>query len=199
MCTRFVFLSALILVAVVGLAISSAENELAATEIQAIRSYDLNVGEDRHLDINRQPLLETDLLGGVSHPTRPQLGQMDAAPYILHATSGKLNKVPAEKVLLPHDNDVTPQSVKRRRGRFISGSITLSVNPLTAAEHGRLTRMATITFSANRTDSPFCPTENGWRCRTISNTGRRWKLSRRPMKGARGKRSVGLSFQNLIT
>ena len=46
---------------------------------------------------------QTKLMGGVAHPSVGDLKTMSKEPYILHARGGKLSKVPAEKIILPHD------------------------------------------------------------------------------------------------
>ncbi len=50
----------------------------------------------------KRRLKSTEWLGDVTL-TPQQLKAMQAGPYILHARAGKLNRVPAEKTLLPHD------------------------------------------------------------------------------------------------
>ena len=57
------------------------------------------------------PDLRTDRLGGVDIPTRERLRSMRAGDYILRARGGALSRVPAEKVLLPHDDAINPQIV----------------------------------------------------------------------------------------
>ncbi|MBI86088.1 MAG: hypothetical protein CMJ81_23065 [Planctomycetaceae bacterium] len=53
----------------------------------------------------------TGQLGGVDVPSANLLKAMHGRPYVLHARGGKLNKVVAEKTLLPHDPAASPQSV----------------------------------------------------------------------------------------
>ena len=50
-------------------------------------------------------------LGGVTEPAGPELAAMQKGSYVLHAKDGKLTKVPAEKVLLPHDPNGHPQAI----------------------------------------------------------------------------------------
>jgi len=57
--------------------------------------------------VNRQQIeaeaKQTELLGGVAHPSVEDLLTMRKGSYILHARGGKLSKVPAEKTKLPYD------------------------------------------------------------------------------------------------
>ena len=89
MCTPFVCSLVLTLSGVVGYDVSFAGERSTATKIDTVRSYDLNVGEDQDLDLNRQDLLETDMLGCVSHPTRSKRHAMDVASYVFHATGDR--------------------------------------------------------------------------------------------------------------
>ena len=56
-----------------------------------------------------KPKLHTNQLGGVDVPSAKVLKQMHDSQYILHAAGGKLSQVPAEKTLLPHSDDMSPQ------------------------------------------------------------------------------------------
>ncbi len=56
-----------------------------------------------------EPKLHTNRLGGVDVPSAEVLKQMHDSQYILHAAGGKLTRVPVEKTLLPHSNDMSPQ------------------------------------------------------------------------------------------
>ena len=56
-----------------------------------------------------EPKLHTSHLGGVDVPSAEVLKQMHDSPYILHAAGGKLTRVPVEKPLLPHSDDMSPQ------------------------------------------------------------------------------------------
>ena len=55
-----------------------------------------------------KPGLRTNRLGGVDIPSAEVLKKMHDSQYILHAAAGKLTCVPAEKVLLPHSDDMSP-------------------------------------------------------------------------------------------
>ena len=56
-----------------------------------------------------KPKLGTNRLGGVDVPSAEVLKQMHDSQYILHAARGKLTQIPAEKTLLPHSDDMSPQ------------------------------------------------------------------------------------------
>ena len=56
-----------------------------------------------------KPKLRTSRLGGVDVPSAEVLKQMHDSQYILHAAGGKLTRVPVEKTLLPHSDDMSPQ------------------------------------------------------------------------------------------
>ena len=56
-----------------------------------------------------KPKLHTNRLGGVDVPSAEVLKQMHDSQYILHAAGGKLTRVPVEKTLLPHSDDMSPQ------------------------------------------------------------------------------------------
>ena len=56
-----------------------------------------------------EPKLRTSRLGGVDVPSVDVLKQMHDDQYILHAAGGKLTRVPVEKTLLPHSDDMSPQ------------------------------------------------------------------------------------------
>ena len=61
------------------------------------------------IEIIVEPKLRTSRLGGVDVPSAEVLKQMHDNQYILHAAGGKLTRVPAEKTLLPHSDDMSPQ------------------------------------------------------------------------------------------
>ena len=61
-------------------------------------------------------LLPTYNLGGVPEPSLEELASMQNGSYILHAKEGKLNKVPVEKMLLPHDPKGHPQAIRAVMG-----------------------------------------------------------------------------------
>ena len=61
------------------------------------------------MQITIEPKLRTNRLGGVDIPSAEALKTMHDSQYILHATGGKLIRVPVEKRLLPHSNDMSPQ------------------------------------------------------------------------------------------
>lgn len=76
-------------------------------------------GDAPSLDSQFQPIpptVQTDRLGGVDVPTAEVLKKMHAGQYILHGHDGKLTKVPAVKVLLPHDPDAHPQAIQVVQG-----------------------------------------------------------------------------------
>ena len=56
-----------------------------------------------------KPKLHTSRLGAVDVPSAEVLKQMHDSQYILHAADGKLTRVPVEKTLLPHSDDMSPQ------------------------------------------------------------------------------------------
>ena len=56
-----------------------------------------------------EPKLHTSHLGGVDVPSAEVLKRMHDSQYILHAAGGKLTRVPVEKTLLPHSDDMSPQ------------------------------------------------------------------------------------------
>jgi hypothetical protein len=58
-----------------------------------------------------EPSLKTGRLGGVDVPSAERLAEMHEGDYILHARDGALTRVPVEKVLLPHEDDTSPQAV----------------------------------------------------------------------------------------
>ena len=57
------------------------------------------------------PELKTDRLGGADVPSAEVLAEMHRNDYILHARDGALEQVQIEKVLLPHEDDTSPQAV----------------------------------------------------------------------------------------
>ena len=61
------------------------------------------------LKIIVKPDVTTDRVGGVDIPSAETLKSMHQSRYILRAAEGKLTKVPAEKTLLPHSDDMSPQ------------------------------------------------------------------------------------------
>ena len=56
-----------------------------------------------------EPKLHTNRLGGVDIPSVEVLKTMHDNQYILHAAAGKLTRLPVEKTLLPHSDDMSPQ------------------------------------------------------------------------------------------
>ena len=56
-----------------------------------------------------KPKLHTSRLGRVDVPSAEVLKRMHDSQYILHAADGKLTRVPVEKTLLPHSDDMSPQ------------------------------------------------------------------------------------------
>ena len=56
-----------------------------------------------------EPKLHTGRLGGVDVPSAEVLKQMHDNQYILHAAGRQLTRVPVEKTLLPHSDDMSPQ------------------------------------------------------------------------------------------
>jgi hypothetical protein len=59
-----------------------------------------------------EPSLKTARLGGVDVPSANVLKTMHDSSYILHACDGKLSEVPVEKVLLPSDQETSPQAIQ---------------------------------------------------------------------------------------
>ena len=59
-----------------------------------------------------EPKLQTNQLGGVDVPSAEVLKKMHDSRYILRATGGKLIRIPAEKALLPHSDDMSPQGTQ---------------------------------------------------------------------------------------
>ena len=59
-----------------------------------------------------EPNVKTDRLGGVDVPSAEVLKKMHGGQYILRAARGKLTEVPVQKVLLPHDDGINPQSTQ---------------------------------------------------------------------------------------
>ena len=60
--------------------------------------------------------MDTGILGGVADLTEADLKAMQQGQYILHARRGELEKVPADKVLLPRDPQGHPQAVNVATG-----------------------------------------------------------------------------------
>ena len=58
-----------------------------------------------------EPKLKTDRLGGVDVPSAQVLAGMHESDHVLHARGGLLSEVPAEKSLLPHEQNTSPQAV----------------------------------------------------------------------------------------
>ena len=56
--------------------------------------------------------VQTDRLGQVDVPLVEVLKEMYESQCILRAAEGTLSKVPVEKVLLPHSNDMNPQGTQ---------------------------------------------------------------------------------------
>ena len=61
------------------------------------------------MEVIVKPKLQTNRLGGVDVPSAAVLKEMHHSQYILHAVDGKLTRVPVEKTLLPHSDDMSPQ------------------------------------------------------------------------------------------
>lgn len=59
-----------------------------------------------------EPALKTDRLGGVDVPSAQVLEKMHNSGYVLRARDGELSEVPAEKVLLPREQETSPQAVQ---------------------------------------------------------------------------------------
>ena len=57
-----------------------------------------------------KPNVETDRMGGVDIPAADGLLKMHQSQTILHAAGGKITRVPVEKTLLPHSDEMSPQS-----------------------------------------------------------------------------------------
>ena len=56
--------------------------------------------------------MQTDRLGQVDVPLVEVLKEMHESQCILRAAEGTLSKVPVEKVLLPHSNDMNPKGTQ---------------------------------------------------------------------------------------
>lgn len=56
--------------------------------------------------------VQTDRWGQVDVPLVEVLKEMHESQCILRAAEGTLSKVPVEKVLLPHSNDMNPQGTQ---------------------------------------------------------------------------------------
>ncbi len=56
-----------------------------------------------------EPTVMTQQLGGVPPPSKEVLETMRRSQYILHARAGQLTQIPVTKVLLPHDQPMSPQ------------------------------------------------------------------------------------------
>ena len=59
-----------------------------------------------------EPSLKTARLGGVDVPSADTLKTMHHSSYILHARAGKLSEGPVEKILLPPDQETSPQAIQ---------------------------------------------------------------------------------------
>lgn len=75
----------------------------------------------------KQGFRSTEWLGGVTLSPQ-QMRDMQAGPYILHARAGALNRVPAEKSLLPHDPRGHVQTVELARAP--DGTLYVNQNTL---------------------------------------------------------------------
>ena len=75
----------------------------------------------------KQGFRSTEWLGGVTLSPQ-QMRDMQAGPYILHARAGALNRVPAEKALLPHDPRGHVQTVELARAP--DGTLYVNQNTL---------------------------------------------------------------------
>ena len=62
-----------------------------------------------------EPALKTDRLGGVDVPSAEVLKEMHNGACILRARDGELSEVPVEKVLLPREQETSPQAVQAIR------------------------------------------------------------------------------------
>ena len=63
------------------------------------------------MEVITEPQVKTAALGGVDVPTADVLRKMQLNQYILRAVGGKLTEVPVSRVVLPHSNGMSPQSV----------------------------------------------------------------------------------------
>ena len=61
------------------------------------------------MEVQERPYLETDTLGGISHPSVDEWLQMQEGSYVLRARDGRIARVPVEKSRLPHDPEFHPQ------------------------------------------------------------------------------------------
>lgn len=107
-----------------------------------------------HADESK-PDLDTGVLGGVDGPSADALAQMQRGDYIYRAVDGRLERVPAEKTVLPRD----PQG----HGQGMS---------LTIAEDGSLVADTCSILSRSRDGG------RTWQSRPIELTGRYWLAGR---------------------
>ena len=59
-----------------------------------------------------RPTVQTARMGGVEVPGKAQLLAMHRSQYILRAAGGKLTRIPVQRTVLPHDNEINPQSTQ---------------------------------------------------------------------------------------
>lgn len=64
------------------------------------------------MKVNNKPDGKTEHMGGVPIPSTDVLKAMHRGQYILRARRGELTRVPVEKILLPHSNNMSPQNVQ---------------------------------------------------------------------------------------
>ena len=86
-----------------------------------------------------KPELHTNRLGGVDIPSAEALKTMHDSQYILHAAGGKLTRVPVEKTLLPHSDDMSPQGTHVDVGP--DGAVYVEAVPSPVQIHRRRTHM----------------------------------------------------------
>ena len=87
------------------------------------------------IQVTIEPKLRTSRLGGVDVPSAEVLKQMHDSQYILHAAGGKLTRVPVEKTLLPHSDDMSPQGTHVDVGP--DGTVYVKQSPGPMQIHGR--------------------------------------------------------------
>ena len=64
------------------------------------------------MNVITEPNVMTDRMGGVDVPAAEVLKKMHGGQYVLRAAGGKLTKLPVEKVVLPHSDDMSPQGAQ---------------------------------------------------------------------------------------
>ena len=107
-----------------------------------------------------RPSVTTDRMGGIDHPDRKTLLAMHRSQYILHARAGTLTRKTVQRIVIPHDDGVNPQSTQVSLSP--SGTVYIRQAHIIcrSADGGR-------TWKA----SPFTVPES-------VNTGWRWKVLR---------------------